>query len=994
MVIQHNMAALFTNRQLGVNNKSKAQAAERLGSGYKINRAADNAAGLTISEEMRAQIRGLDRAAQNVQEGINFCNVADGALNEVHNILSRIRELAVQAANDTNTSTDRDTINDEVKQLKNEINSISRNTEYNTYHIFSRPYELTFGGEPIIVGVFDANDGNPADPDSYGGIIVNGDTRVAWSAIDPDMTYTDPESGLTMFKKGSYQYDTGPCVLTIECEEGSKPPAIKVDIPVTASAAGISLAGADISLWDVLDEEDKPIAAAGLVKPGLYHFNYGGMEVSFTIPEGDTLEDVIDGITNGNQYFGRRYTNVYDGYYRAQAVDIIDTGSRMRITNSMFPQIKKHDDLDFKLQADTTGIWVLDEAGHVVADSKRSWEDLGISSWDSMNDISNNKRYEYYFENADYKISFDFTLLRETSLESVISGINNAAVQDTSIMASNETRYLFNPAGAGSGVVSGKLISANNSLTIYEEAALGRDFDVKKESLGEGQLLYDSTKNQFFVSWDNTEGAPQLEYTSINLSAIDTIKANANEYIQYLTARRIQSLLSGDEFSEKTLTDILGADKITTAGYMDGTVTIDKGVMNTTGDINNGTYPTAQIDFSGLGTAYQMYDLLGTGFNSTCKTCDNHYSVMFVYGGTEKITSQGYGYTLSNDGNQNYSLQIDLKSMMEKGIATGGDFTGDLVDIMRESGYDFHFTQYASSGSTLYICDNRPQNNGATEATFDTEPYKVDKATINMTLKNTSDNRNMTFQFEYDISKDLDTTAVMKVASSGEWVKDASGGYKKYVASDYHEENGDWKPGVTEAPTRYDIDITNNISSWDAYYDDIMNDIASGSKLELATTDYAYANYAANENPNSAVVSTFDFKIEEKGGFWIQAGANQGDGMAMTWDGFNTYSLGIGSGGTSTREAASGLISDAEKASEKISQLRSRFGAYVNRMEHMYSIAQNTSENLQYAESRIRDTDMAEEMVRFSKNDILAQAAQAMLTQANQSTRGVIMLLQ
>ncbi len=994
MIIQHNMAALFANRQLGVNNKSKAQAAERLGSGYKINRAADNAAGLTISEEMRAQVRGLERAAQNVQEGINFCQVADGALNEVHSILGRLRELAVQASNDTNTSTDRGMINEEVKQLKKEINSISRNTEYNTYHIFGRSYELTFGGEPLVVGIFDANDGDPADPDSYGGIIVNGSTRVAWSEIDPDMTYLDSATGVTMFREGRYQYDTGSCILTIECEEGSKPPAIKAEIPVKASTAGISLAGTEISWADILDEENKPISATGPVRPGIYHFAYGGMEVSFTVPEGDTLEDVIDGITNGNQRLGRKYTNVYNGYYRAQAVDITDTGSRMRITNSMFPQIKDHEDLDFKLRADTTGIWVLDSGDNEVSGSKKSWADLGINRWDSQNDISGNRTYQYRYENDDYKVVFDFTLLRETSLDSVISGINHAAVRDTDITASNETKYTFVTA-PGSGLVSGTLVSTNNRLTIYEEAALGRDFDSRTQGFGEAALIYDSAANQFAVSWNNTEGTPLLTYTSVSLSPSDSIRANANEYIQYLTARKIQSLLSGEDFSDKTLTQILGAGKITDAGYMDGTVTIDKGAMNTTRDISNGTYPTARIDFSGLGSDYELYDLLGTGFNSTCKTCNNHYSVMFVYGGTDKTTSQGYGYTLSNDGNENYSLQIDLKSVAEKGNATGADFAGALVDIMRESGYDFHFTQYASQGSTLYICDNRPQNTGTMDATFDTKPYEVDKATINMTLKNTADNRNMRLQFEYDISQSLETSAIVKMEEdpSGEWVQDADG-YKKYVYSDYYDGSGGFKPGITEEPPRYNISITNTISSWEAYYDSIMNDIASGSKLELEATDYAYANYAANENPNSAVVSTFDFRIEEKLGFWIQAGANKDDGMAMTWEGFNAYSLGIGSSGTSTREAASDLILEAEKASGKISRLRSHFGAYANRMEHMYNIAQNTSENLQYAESRIRDTEMAEEMVRFSKSDILAQAAQAMLVQANQSVRGVTALLQ
>ena len=110
MVVQHNLSAMNTNRQLGIITDAQAGATEKLSSGYKINRAADDAAGLAISEKMRSQIRGLDRASANAQDGISLIQVAEGALNEAHAILQRMNELATQAANDTNTSTDRDAI--------------------------------------------------------------------------------------------------------------------------------------------------------------------------------------------------------------------------------------------------------------------------------------------------------------------------------------------------------------------------------------------------------------------------------------------------------------------------------------------------------------------------------------------------------------------------------------------------------------------------------------------------------------------------------------------------------------------------------------------------------------------------------------------------------------------------------------------------------------------------------------------------------------------
>ena len=117
MVVQHNLSAMNTNRQMGIVSSSLQKSTEKLSSGYKINRAGDDAAGLSISEKMRSQIRGLNKAATNAQDGISLIQVAEGALNETHSILQRMNELATQAANDTNTSTDRDAISKEMDQL-------------------------------------------------------------------------------------------------------------------------------------------------------------------------------------------------------------------------------------------------------------------------------------------------------------------------------------------------------------------------------------------------------------------------------------------------------------------------------------------------------------------------------------------------------------------------------------------------------------------------------------------------------------------------------------------------------------------------------------------------------------------------------------------------------------------------------------------------------------------------------------------------------------
>ena len=141
MVVQHNMQAANANRMLGITTGAQAKSTEKLSSGYKINRAADDAAGLAISEKMRSQIRGLDRASTNAQDGISVVQTAEGALNEVHSMLQRMNELATQAANDTNTSKDRSQIQLEINQLTSEINRVRSTTQFNTMNLLSGSFK-------------------------------------------------------------------------------------------------------------------------------------------------------------------------------------------------------------------------------------------------------------------------------------------------------------------------------------------------------------------------------------------------------------------------------------------------------------------------------------------------------------------------------------------------------------------------------------------------------------------------------------------------------------------------------------------------------------------------------------------------------------------------------------------------------------------------------------------------------------------------------------
>lgn len=177
-IVAHNLTAINAQRQNGLVVNSKKKITEKLSSGYKVNRAADDAAGLAISEKMRRQIKGLTRASENAQDGISLVQVADGALSEMHDILQRINVLAVQSANDTNMQEDRNYLQQEVSQLCSEVDRISRNTTFNEIHLFTVPPLVAINAPDYSNVKFD-------EPANIGGTNYKNSKTMDFSSINP-----------------------------------------------------------------------------------------------------------------------------------------------------------------------------------------------------------------------------------------------------------------------------------------------------------------------------------------------------------------------------------------------------------------------------------------------------------------------------------------------------------------------------------------------------------------------------------------------------------------------------------------------------------------------------------------------------------------------------------------------------------------------------------------------------------------------------------------
>lgn len=190
MRINNNLMAMNTHRQLGLTNTAGAKSMEKLSSGFRINRAGDDAAGLSISEKMRGQIRGLNQASRNAQDGISLIQTAEGALTEAHAILQRMRELSVQAANDTNTDSDRGALQNEVKQLVSELDRIGNTTEFNTKKLL----------DGSAVGVSEKVDGTAKLNNNSGIKFATADLKALNEAASAAATSSQYDGAITIVK--------------------------------------------------------------------------------------------------------------------------------------------------------------------------------------------------------------------------------------------------------------------------------------------------------------------------------------------------------------------------------------------------------------------------------------------------------------------------------------------------------------------------------------------------------------------------------------------------------------------------------------------------------------------------------------------------------------------------------------------------------------------------------------------------------------------------
>ncbi|HBB60135.1 MAG TPA: hypothetical protein DCZ52_07650, partial [Lachnospiraceae bacterium] len=371
-IVAHNILAMNAQRMYGINTNSKKKSSEKLSSGYKINRAADDAAGLSISEKMRKRIRGLNQGSDNLKDGVSLCQTADGALMEVEDMIHRINELAIKAANGTNSQSDREDINSEISELKEEMTRVFNTTKFNETYIFKAPYVPDVQGEPTDYELFNGPDGStPA------GVLIN-HKRYTFGELGV------PASAAEDWIKEIVDPDNPDELIRLRLKAGDSRENLHRVYVMTADTTGIKINNLYAGLWDsTIREDGKNIS-----------FTYRGMDVSIQT-ESEERSVIIDRL---------RGDNITENSWDAIPIEgdsglAVTSGQDSMVYNVTNGNKNDIESWRYRIVADEEGIGLEQTAGNDgLTHTKKKWEDFSnikagdpfpISDWGTEDEGSN-----------------------------------------------------------------------------------------------------------------------------------------------------------------------------------------------------------------------------------------------------------------------------------------------------------------------------------------------------------------------------------------------------------------------------------------------------------------------------------------------------------------------------------------------------------------------------------------------------------------------------
>ncbi len=838
MRINHNIAAMEAYRQLTLTTGQLQTVLERLSSGLRINRAADDAAGLAISEKMRSQIKSIHQATRNAQDGISLIQTAEGALDEVHAILHRIRELAIQAANDTCTSYDREQIQKEIDQLKAEIDRIGESTQFNTRKLLTG--ELSF--------------------------IIN---QVGGNAYVTNMT-ASPSTQPGTYKVKIYQ----------EASEATLTGVTNVSILDRIHTGEIVINGVAIHL-------DSSEFAAAL----------------------DKLQYVIDKINEKTHNTGVKAER-YNGHLRLVQTEV---GSEEKI---------------------------------ILSGDQALLQDLGFGAVPTVlsNELAGTG--PSFTSGSDERIKINGTkvsLSGAVTWQDVVDKINQQMGGQVwaELLNIGGRKYIrITAQGADRNVVLEEDSETLASLARYDVDLQAIGFNTTRISMTQMEMCgadvdTDDTNHSYFINFDNTTGATGTTYTFY----INGVEIN-------ITTQDLDSDGNADDLDLKGVVSVINA-KSSQTGV---TATL------TTYNAGGGDYRAYITLTANSGTKIELEDrdLVGgqnttflerIGFKTHWAHDDTRYDPRrWVMGGTPVSGTAGTTGTIYING-----VRIDV------------DSSDTLADVIKKINNLSAYTNVKAY--------NRDEGTAANDSYLFLIQASGDPSNKIIVEGNSSI---LSWLGLNNATEGIEDGAI---ASSGTNVK-------------------------IRVPSKDEDGNSYSINSPDTL---IIEGRGKHVVLEKLVKDYKYytptnVNYTLTPlglafDIDGERWEEADIKVDASGTLFLHIGPNENELMRIDIDSLNTDGLEISDINVLTREEAELAIEKVTKATEKISTARSKLGAYQNRLEHTIKNLRIMEVNVQAAESRIRDADMALEMMQFVRLQILHQSGTAMLAQANQLPQSVLQLL-
>ena len=872
-VIAHNVLAMNAQRQFQITGTKAKKNVEKLSSGYRINRAADDAAGLSISEKMRRQIRGLDQGSENIQDGISYVQIGDGAMEEVSSMLLRMEQLAVQAANGTNSESDREAINNEVIQLKKEINRVSRTTKFNEQNVFDNNGIIALDVQGIAedMNFFNSEYDAATGDVKYGGFLFHG-RRISWDTID----------------------------------------------------------GKNFGWRELVDEEGN-YSKNGKFHEGVWSLNYEGATVNFVLlEEVDSFQGMVEAINSMRD--GRmRYQWIQqaNGSIGEKAVDMTSPEKTQRITSALASMYTNELSGVLRTRVDADGIWLQYQekdptspvdaprwewkaVGGSKADSLMTWQDMGIRDWDDGKFIKKDFVYRYSDDDGANDTEYTFTceLSDVTSLDSVIDGLDQVVINRTDISTTyrNHGKQTNINSAANPSKVLSMSATINNTVYYEEERRLGRNFEAKDTDVQTKQAQFDGTSQTASIDFkDGMESV--LTYSGNASGTINAVRQDVIVYTTELLNRMTDLALKGN-------TDPRSEIKSTTSD----TAKIGQYTLNYSASHNRGILTRYQYNYTDVLDGTQVTIEAKNGKEGDAGA-GAYVKLQSAYNGYQYVLASEYAaYGAAKYGQLEY-VQLKDGRYVKTDTANPDDYAQNYVWVQK--------IVTDASGAIQY----------EPESQIDRATYEADKANY-------------------------------------KFVREAASPFSDY---------------------EYRYGLKKEMVDSDAYAKNAVGEMVNGFELTLHASDYSFLTSKADEKPNQAIRTTFASDIvktvKSAWGPNIQCSGEIRDQTYMSKFALDVYALGLQSANTKTAEESTRLIDLVGEAQKYVSAKRSLFGAYQNRLEHTYAIRSQMKEDTTAAESRIRDTDMAEEMVAYSANKVLLQAGQSMIAQANQQGDGVLRLL-